>query len=200
MLNQIRKIAFALLVFAVAAAPAAHAQKIGYTNQEAILANMPEMQNVQQQLQQAAQQQQQELQQERQEFQQRMQQYQKQQSLLSDSVRAQRERELRQMQAQLQQSLQNREQQLQQREMELMQPLLEELQSAIDSVAAQRNVDVVMRTQALLYVNQDSDNVVDITQDVAQQLGIDLSGTPTQPEPSVNNANNPTGPTGGGGQ
>lgn len=199
MLNRIRVIAFALLVFAVAAAPAAQAQKIGYTNQEAILANMPEMQGVQQQLQQAAQQQQQELQQERQEFQQRMEQYQNQQSLLSDSARAQRERELRQMQSELQQSLQNREQQLQQREMELMQPLLEELQTAIDDVAQSQNIDVVMRTQALLYVDNNSQNVVDITPDVAEQLGIDLSGTATQPQPSVDNTSSPA-PTGGGGQ
>lgn len=197
MLNRFFSLTIALLFVALAAAPEVNAQKIGYTNQEAILANMPEMQDVQQQLQQAAQQQQQQLQQEQQEFQQKMQQYQKQQSLLSDSARAQRERELRQMQAELQQSLQNREQRLQQREVELMQPLLEELQTAINNVAEAQNVDVVMRSQALLYVNQNNSNVVDITQEVAGQLGIDVSQQ-TQPEPSVDNSGTPT-PTGGGG-
>jgi outer membrane protein len=199
MLNRIYVSFLALFVVALVAAPAAHAQKIGYTNQEAILANMPEMEDVQSQLQQAAQQQQQELQQEQQEFQQKMQEYQNQQSLLSDSARARRERELRQMQAELQQSLQNREQRLQQREMELMQPLLEELQTAIDDVAASQSIDVVMRTQALLYVDNNSQNVVDITPDVAQQLGIDLSGTPTAPQPSVDNASSPAPTSGGGG-
>ena len=188
MLNRIYVSLLALFVVALVAAPAAHAQKIGYTNQEAILANMPEMEDVQSQLQQAAQQQQQELQQE-----------QNQQSLLSDSARVRRERELRQMQAELQQSLQNREQRLQQREMELMQPLLEELQTAIDDVAASQSIDVVMRTQALLYVDNNSQNVVDITPDVAQQLGIDLSGTPTAPQPSVDNASSPAPTSGGGG-
>jgi len=183
----------ALLGAALWSAPA-QAQKIGYTNQELILSNMPEMQGVQQQLQQAAQQQQQQLQQEQQQFQQRLQTYQRQQSLLADSVRARREQELRQQQMQLQQSAQNREQQLAQREMELMQPLLEELQTAISDVAAQQNIDVVMRTQALLYVDQESSNAVDITVDVARALGIEVPEEGAQPEPSVDmsdTSNNP---------
>jgi outer membrane protein len=198
MLNRLRISALTLLLGFVAVS-GAQAQKIGYTNQEAILTNMPEWQEVQQQLQKEAKQQQQQLQQERQQFQQQMQRYQKQQSLLSDSARAQRERELRRMQAELQQSAQQRQQQLQKREMELMQPLLEELQTAINNVADSRNVDVVMRTQALLYVNQNSDNVVDITQEVAQSLGIDISNTDTGPEPTVQNPS-PTTPTGQGGR
>lgn len=186
-----------LLIASWAVAPAAQAQKIGYTNQEAILANMPEMGDVQQQLQQIAQQQQQELQQEQQEFQQQVQRYQRQQSLLSDSVASRREQQLRQRQQQLQQSMQQREQQLRQREAELMQPLLEELQSAIDSVAQAESIDMVVRTQALLYVNQSSSNVVDITPQVAERLGIDISGAETEPQPTVNN---PGAPPNGGGQ
>jgi outer membrane protein len=191
-----RVAAIVLLSWAWIALPTAQAQKIGYTNQEAILANMPEMEEVQQKLQTAAQQQQQELQQERQQFQQQVQRFQKQQSLLSDSVASRRERELQQRSQELQQSMQQRQQQLAQRERELMQPLLEELQTAINDVAAQENIDIVMRTQALLYVDQNSSNVVDITQQVATKLGIDLSGTETQPQPSVEN---PGTPTGGGG-
>lgn len=188
-----RIVTFALLsCFAVLTV---QAQKIGYTDQEAILVNMPEMQNIQEKLQKVAKQQQQELQQERQQFQQRVQRFQKQQSLLSDSVASRRERELQQRQQELQRSMQNRQQQIAQRERELMQPLLGELQTAINDVAEQENIDIVMRTQALLYVNQNSSNVVDITQQVATNLGIDLSGTETQPEPSVQT---PSGPTGGG--
>jgi outer membrane protein len=196
MSTSIRVVALVFAVFAFVAAPVAQAQKIGYTDQEAILVNMPEMQDVQQQLQQELQRQQQELQQQQQAFQQRVQRYQRQQSLLSDSVRTQREQALQQRQAELQQALQQREQQLQQRELELMQPLFEELQAAIQDVAAAQNVDVVLRTQSLLWVDQNSSNVVDITADVAQQLGIDISGTDTQPSPTVED---PTAvPTGGG--
>lgn len=192
-----RIVALVVLSCAWIAVSTVQAQKIGYTNQEAILANMPEMQQVQQKLQQAAKQQEAELQQEQQQFQQRVQRFQKQQSLLSDSVAARRERELRQRQQEIQQSMQQRQQQFAQRRQELMQPLLEELQTAINQVAEAENIDVVMRTQALLYVNQNSSNVVDITQQVATQLGIDLSGTETQPEPTVDPSGG--GPTGGGG-
>lgn len=195
MFDRIRTLTALLALAALVLAPAAHAQKIGYTNQEAILANMPGMQDVQQQLQQEAREQQQQLQQQRQAFQKKVQQYQQQQSLLSDSAQSQRERELQQMQTDLQQSSQERQQQLRQRERELMQPLLEDLQSAIDSVAAEQNIDVVMRTQALLYVDQNSQSVVDITQEVAQGLGINLEQAPGEPSPSMDPANAP--PTGG---
>ncbi|WP_022835103.1 OmpH family outer membrane protein [Salisaeta longa] len=182
----------ALFLMAGLYAPA-QAQKIGYTNQEAILANMPEMEQVQQQLQEFAMQQRQELQQQQQTLQQQFQRYQRQQSLLSDSSRAQRRRELQQMQQNLQQQAQASDQAFQQRQRELMQPLLEELQTAIEEVAQSRSIDLVMRTQALLYVQPSSSNVVDITEPVAQKLGIDISGAQTAPAPTVEDT-----PTSGG--
>lgn len=191
-----------LLTAAIAVAPAqAQLQKIGYTNQQAILSNMPEMQDVQQQLQKAAQQQQQEFQQEQQELQQMMQEYEQQRSMLNDSARAQRERELRQQQQALQQSSQERQAQLRQREQELMQPLLEDLQSAINLVADRQNIDVVVRSEALLYVDQSSENVVDITRPVAQELDISLNQAPGEPSPTIDpSATPPPGSGGGGGQ
>ena len=199
MLDRLRTLTALLVLSALVLAPAAHGQRIGYTNQEAILANMPGMQDVQQQLQQEAKEQQQQLQQQRQAFQKKVKQFQQQQSLLSDSAQTRREQELRQMQAELQQSSQQRQQQLRQRERELMQPLLEDLQQAIDSVSSARDLEVVMRTQALLYVDQNSDSVIDITQEVAEELGINLDQTPGEPSPSVQQPTN-TPPAGGGGQ
>jgi Skp family chaperone for outer membrane proteins len=186
------------LLGALVLVPSAQGQRIGYANQEALLANMPEMSEVQRQLQEEARQQQQELQRERKELQRQMQQYQQQQSLLSDSARAQRERELRQQQQQLQKSSRQRQQELRKRERELMQPLLEDLQSAIETVSAEKNLDVVLRSQALLDVDENSDSVVNISPDVARQLGIELQQTPGEPSPTVE----PSAPTtqGGGGQ
>ncbi len=199
MFKRLQTFTALLALSALVLAPAAHGQRIGYTNQEAILANMPGMQDVQQQLQREAKEQQQQLQQQRQAFQKKVQQFQQQRSLLSDSAQTRRQQELQQMQAKLQRSSQQRQQQLRQRERELMQPLLEDLQGAIDSISAARDLDVVMRTQALLYVNQDSDSVVDITQDVAEELGINLDQAPGEPSPSVQQPTN-TPPAGGGGQ
>lgn len=186
------------LLAGLLALPAAHGQKIGYANQEAILANMPEMNEVQKTLQREARQQQQELQQERKELQRQMQQYQQQQSLLSDSAKAQRQRELRQQQQQLQKSSQQRQQQLRKRERELMQPLLEDLQSAIETVAAREDLDLVLRSQSLLDVDENSNSVVNISPDVARELGIQLQQSPSEPSPTVEP--DAPAPQGGGGQ
>lgn len=184
-----------LLVAAAMFVQGAEGQRIGYANQEALLANMPEMGEVQKTLQREAMQQRQELQKEQKQLQQQMQQYQQQQSLLSDSAQAQRERELRQQQQELQKSSQQREQQLRKREQELMQPLLEDLQEAIQTVASRRDLDLVLRTQALLDVDESSQSVVNISPAVAQELGIQLQG-PDQPAPTVDPTATP--PTGGG--
>lgn len=179
MLKQTVGLATMILVVAtLLAAPYQTAQaqdpKIGYTNQELLLSNMPEMQDVQQQLEQAAQTMRQEMQAEEQELQEMLAEYQKQQALLSDQRRAEREQAIRQRQQELQQAVQQRQQQLAQREAELMQPLLEKLQTALNTVAEEQNLDIIMRTQALLYVNEQ--NVVDVTPQVAQRLGIDVTG------------------------
>lgn len=187
-----------LLGAAVAVAPAqTQAQKIGYTNQQAILSNMPEMQDVQQKLKRAAKQQQAEFQKEQQELQRKMKQYQQQRSMLNDSARAQRERALRRQQQELQQSSQQRQQRLRKKEQELMQPLLKDLQSAINLVADRQNIDMVVRSEALLFVNQNSENVVDITRPVAQELDISLNQAPSEPSPTVDPGTTPPG--GGGG-
>jgi hypothetical protein len=56
---------------------------------------------------------------------------------------------------------------------------------------------MVVRTQALLYVNQQSNSVVDITQDVAQELGITLTQDPEEPSPTVEPSATPPGQGGG---
>lgn len=199
MFNRISTLVTILLLAGAVATAPTQAQKIGYTDQQLILGNMPEMQQVQQQMQQAARQQQKEYQQEQQALQKKLQQYQQQRSMLNDSARAQRERELRRQQQELQQSSRERQKQLTQQRQKLMQPLLKRLQNAINTVAERQNIDVVMRTQALLYVRENSDQMVDITTDVANELGISLEQAPGQPSPSVNPDAAPTPPGGGAG-
>lgn len=198
MFNRVTAFSLVLLFMGLLMGPVAEAQKIGYADQQAILQNMPEMSEVQKKLQREARQQQQELQKERKKLQRRMQQYQQQQSLLSDSAKTQRQRELRQQQQQLQKSSQQRRQRLRKREREMMQPLLEDLQSAIETVSARENVDVVLRSQALLDVDENSSSVVNLSPQVAKELGIQLQQAPSEPSPSVE----PNAPTtqGGGGQ
>lgn len=179
---------FCLLLLAsplLGMAPDAEAQalRVGYTDHEIILINMPEYQDVQEQLQSAFEGNQQELQTLYQDYQDRLARYQRQQSLLSEDRRQEREQELMQLQQQIQQQAQQHDQQLAERESELMQPLLEKVQRAINAVAEARELDIVLRSQVgtqplLLYVNEDT--IEDITLDVARNLGLDVDPEDTQ--------------------
>lgn len=163
-----------MLLAGFSLAPAAQAQlRVGYTDSERILVNMPEYQNVQQQLEQEAQNRQQQLQAQMQQFQQDVQSFQQEQSLLSDERRQEREQELMQRQQQLQQQQQQQQQELMQREQELMNPVITRLQGAIDEVANQRNLDIVLESRAMLFVDDSSANLVDITPAVADNLGLE---------------------------
>lgn len=196
--NRITKLFTALLLFGALVGASAQAQKLGYVDQRAVLVSMPGMQEVQQKMKKERRQQQRQLQQRSQKLQKELKQFQQQQSLLDDSARAQRQRELQRRRQELQQSAQKQRKQMQQRRQEMMQPLLEELQGAIDKVAAQQELDAVLRRQVLLYQDATSDQVVDITRNVADELGISLSQTPGEPSPTLEQ--NPTPPGGGGGQ
>lgn len=176
----------ALFVFAVAlalasSAPlAAHAQtlKVGYTDHEIIIANMPAYAQVQTRLQSEYQGGQEALQSLAADFQSEVEKYQKQQPLLSAEKRAERENELAQRQAEIQQAAGRKDQELAALEAELMQPILQKVQDAIDTVAKEKSLDLVLRYQigggqpVLLYANPE--RVVDITLDVARKLGIEV--------------------------
>ncbi len=180
MINRITAV-FALLLFAASAFVStadAQALNVGYTDHEVIIVNLPDYQQLQQQLQQEYQGSQQEIQTMYQNYQEQVARYQKQQSLMSEDKRAERESELMQLQQSLQEQAQQKDQDLAQREAELMQPLLEKVQGAIDVVAERRGLDLVLRTQVgqqpvILYVNEDT--IQDITIDVAVELGLDVS-------------------------
>jgi outer membrane protein len=157
----------------------AHAQalRVGYTDHEIIIVNMPEYQSIQQALRQEYERSQEELATEYQNFQQDVERYQTQQSLLSEDRRAEREQQLIERHQRIQQEAQQMDEALAQREFELMRPLLERVQTAIDAVAERRNLDLVLRTQVgqqpvLLYVNERT--VENITLEVAAELGLDV--------------------------
>ncbi len=166
-----------LAALALLAALPAQAQdlKVGYTDYEVLLANMPQMASVQEQMQQFYTENQQKLQQQAQDFREKAERYEKQVSLLSAEARAEREQELGTLQQQVQVAAQQADQMLQQKRAELMRPLFERLQEAIDSVAKSKNLDIVLPTQVggdpfILYVNET--RVTDITREVATALGI----------------------------
>ncbi len=177
-----------LLVAAGFIAGSAQAQsiKVGYTDHEVIIVNMPEYQSIQERLQADIVTGQQEIQSMYQEFQEKLERYQKQQPILTEEQRQQREKELADLQTNIQQTAAGKEQELGQREAELMAPIFERVQTAIDKVSEANGLDLVLRTQVgnqplILYVNPDT--MVDITMDVARELGLDVSeATATAPD------------------
>ncbi len=179
----VRRLAVLLVAGAALAAAPAHAQKMGFVNQEALLTNMPEYAEARQQLSQELRSQQEEFVSQQQAFQEKLERYQRQRPLLSDSSRTERESELRRLQQELEASAQEREQGLARREMQLLQPLLEKLQTAINDVAERQGVDVVLRASSLVYANPT--NVVNLSEAVARDLGIDIGNTDTSPEASM---------------
>jgi len=177
MLKRISTVVALVLLAAPALFSAVGAQSlnVGYTDHEVIIFNLPEYQQVQQQLQQEYQGGQQEIQELYQGYQESVSQYQRQQSLMTAEKRAEREQELIQEQQQIQQQAQVKDQELGQRETELMQPLLEKVQNAIDDVAQREGLDLVLRSPLVLYVNEET--IQDITMAVAVELGLDVSDT-----------------------
>ncbi len=174
---------YALLLVALLGLGAGQAQaqatpKIGYTDHEVIIVNMPEYRQIRQKLQTEYQGSQGQLQTKFQDYQEKLEKYQKQQALLSDERRAEREKELMALQEEIQKAAANEEQALAEREVELMKPLLDKVQNAIDTVAKRKGLDLVLRTQAgpmqpiILYVNDQT--IADITPDVARQLGLEV--------------------------
>lgn len=189
-------LAAALAVLSVAAFPAsdAHAQttpRIGYTDYELIIVQMPEYRDLQQTLQAQAKTDQQELAAMEQNIQQKFAEYQEQSGVLSPEARQTREEEIVQLQTQLQQDQQRRLQALDRRQNELLQPLLNQLQEAINEVATARGLDLVLSSRVstepvILFAGEES--TVDITTEVMSALGISMtrSGEGAMPAPTGN--------------
>jgi outer membrane protein len=175
-----RHLIAALLVLLIAPAVGvvtaqAQSLKIGYTDPELLIANMPEYRQIQEQLQREYEGGQQELQSLYLDYQGKVEDYQRKQALMSAESRQKREQELMEIQGQMQQAAAEKEQALAAREQELARPLFQRVQTAIDEVSRQRALDIVLRAPLILYVNESA--TVNITEDVARRLGIAVDET-----------------------
>lgn len=171
---RLAKIGTVALLFALITTASASAQsfKIGYADPEVIITYMPEYQDIQQQMAAEYRTSQEALQALAEDFQDRVDKYQKQQPLLSAERQAEREAELAQLQTEIQDSAARKDQELAKKQEDLMAPLLERVQEVIDEVAADQGLDLVLRSPALLFVNEDA--VTNINLDIAERLGIEI--------------------------
>ncbi len=173
-----------LLLFGVEAATAQLLAplRIGYTDHEILIQNLEDYRTIQQQLQSEYESSQLSLQTLAEDFQSQVETYQKRQPLLSEARRTEREGELAQLQQELQEKAAEAEQDLARREAELLSPLFERVDAAIKKVSAEKGLDLVLRFQVgptqpvILYANED--RIVDITIDVAREMGIDVGDDP----------------------
>ena len=178
MIKRIFGLAMLGLLLLPTVAVQAQSLKVGYTDHEVLILNMPEYRTVQQQLQQEYQGSQSELQTAYADYQAQVERYQKQQALLSEEKRQEREQELMAAQQTLQQRAAEKDEALSNREVELMSPLFEKVDAAIRAIAEEKGLDIVLRSQAgpsqpiILYVNESK--ITDITPDVARRLGLDV--------------------------
>jgi len=184
MLQRIFRItALGLLLFSALSADALAqiaALKIGYTDHASLIAAMPLFQQAQQTLQAEARQDEEGLRAMFDEYQEKLDRYQKQQALLTTERREQREQELLLLQQDIQNAEQMSQQKLGERQAALYAPIFELVDEALRAVAKEKGLDIVLRSRIgpteplILYVNEDK--IVDITLDVAQKLGLDISG------------------------
>ncbi len=171
---RLAKFSVAAILFASALSAPVFAQslKIGYADPDVIITYMPEYQDIQQQMAAEYRTSQEALQALAEDFQERVTKYQKQQPLLSSERQAEREAELAQLQTEIQDSAARKDQELAEKQDDLMAPLLDRVQEVIDEVAADKGLDLVLRSPALLFVNEDS--IVNINIDIAEKLGIEI--------------------------
>ncbi|MEL7363985.1 MAG: OmpH family outer membrane protein [Bacteroidota bacterium] len=151
--------------------------KIGYLDPELLITLMPEARDIQAQLEERFEADEQELVAMQQTLAERLQDYEQNAAVLNDEARQQREQELRTLQQELQQQQLQKRQALQQQQVELIQPLYDKIQAAIDEVASAQELTLVLSVQAnsaavVLYASQ---NAIDLTQPVAERLGISLT-------------------------
>ena len=154
------------------------ALRIGYTDHEIIISNMPEYRQIQEELQAAVETSQSEIQEMVAALEDKAQRYERQQGLLSEQRLQERQQELLQDQTEIQQRVQTAEQDLAMLEADLLSPIFQRVDEAIKKISEEKGLDLVLRIQAgqgqpiILYANED--RITDITVEVAIELGIDV--------------------------
>lgn len=179
----------AFLVAAVSAKAQDSGIKIGYTNANYILSNMPEAKEIESDLQVHEQQLSAQLEAKSKDLQAKFQDYQQNAQNMIPEVRADKERELQNLEQALRKFQQEAQASIQRKESELLQPAFDKIQKAIDAVAKANGYTHVFNSgqpevglNILLYA-RDEDNISDL---VLKELGIDPPPPPAEGEEAQN--------------
>ncbi len=168
---------FAAIITALMFVGMANAQttKIGYTNVDFILNNLPDAKEIETKLKTEKAQYDKLLQEKIAVFEPKVQDFQKNGSTMSPVIRADREKELQNAQTSIQEFQQNSETALQQKQQQLLAPVLLKIDNAVKEVAKEAGYTYVFNTDAgpgttpILLVAPDGDNISDL---IFKKLGV----------------------------
>ncbi len=159
----------------LAATTASVAQKIGYTNVDYVLSQMPESKQIEADLKAYSGQLEAQLKSKTTEFQTKLEAYQKGGATMTDLVKADKEKELQNLQSSIQDFQKSADQSLQQKQQQLLKPALDKLQRTIDDVAKENGYSYVLNSDAgygttpvLLHAPDDA-NISDL---VLKKMGV----------------------------
>ena len=171
-----RKLFAAVAFFFVSAVSFAQAPvKIGYTNVDYVLSQMPESKQIEADLKAYSSQLEAQLKSKYQEFETKGQAYQKGAATMTDLVKADKEKELMALRASIEEFQKNADASLQKKQQSLMEPALDKLQQAIDDVAKENgftyvfNSDAGFGTTPVLLHGPEDGNISDL---VLKKMGV----------------------------
>lgn len=172
------KLFVALFALAMLASSGIQAQvKIGFTNIDFILGQMPDSKEIQTKLSTEKQQYDKLLQEKIEDFTKTYEDYQKNAATMSAVIRQDKEKSLQTTQNSIQEFQQNSEVALQRKQQELLAPVMDKIQVAIDEVAKENGYTYVLNSDAgygtspVILVAPDSDNITNL---VFTKLGVEI--------------------------
>ncbi len=183
MMNKIKTlvVAFLLISFASFAQSSDQTLKIGYTNVEYILLQLPESKQIESELKTHSTQLENQLKGKYAEYESKLQAYEKGAATMDKTIREDKEKELMNMNNSIQEFQRNAQMSLQQKEKSLVDPVISKIDKAIKDVAKESGYTYVFSNQALLAGPEDGD----ISPLVLKKLGVDPSKVQQTPEPAA---------------
>lgn len=161
--------------------------KIGYTNMEYILQNMPESKDIQNQITIQRTQLEKNYQEMSKEFQDKLAAYEKGQAQMSDLIKADKEKELQGLQQRIQEFQTNSSTQLQTKYNQLVNPVMQKIQKNIDAVAKESGFTFIFNLDAgsgtipvLLYAPEEND----VTELVFKKMGVPVPSKQAAAQPA----------------
>ena len=183
MMNKIKTLvaAFLLISFASFAQGNEQPLKIGYTNVEYILLQMPESKQIESELKTHSTQLENQLKTKYADYESKLQAYEKSAATMDKVVRDDKEKELMNLNNSIQEFQRNAQTSLQQKEKSLVDPVIAKIDKAIKEVRVESGYTYIISNQALLAGPEDGD----ISPLVLKKLGVDPAKVQQTPEPAA---------------